>query len=86
MNGKAKPRSAASNAAIPEAVALRHLAEAERHIEAGARCVAVQRGVVAKLNEIGRDTTRSRALLARFEDIQDEFVRHREKILRELLR
>jgi len=86
MNGREKSSSPASNAVIPEAVALRHLAEAERHIDAGARCVATQRSVVAKLDEIGRDTTRSRALLARFEDIQNEFVRHREKILRELLR
>jgi hypothetical protein len=63
--------------------ALPHLAETDRHIATGVQCVVSQHSVIRKLDRIGCDTTGAKALLATFEGI-NEFVLHREMILREL--
>src|SRR5215471_1767072 len=84
VNRTASSRSRDLKIAVAKDVAVRHLAEAERHIEDGARCLAVLRSAIRKLDDIGRDTTSSVALLATIEEIQNRFVLHRELVLREL--
>jgi len=63
---------------------VRHLAQAERHVKAGAQIVARQRDLIAKLERRGCDLTEHRAWLALFENMQRSFVEHRAIILREL--
>jgi len=67
-----------------ENTVVRHLAQAERHVKAGAEIVARQRDLVAKLERMGCDLTKHRAWLALFENMQRSFVEHRAIILREL--
>ena len=82
MNSKARLHYDLKKA-MSEEVVRRHLAEAERHIQAGARTVDRQRRAIAKLDEIGRNTADAKALLATLEQIQNTFVLHREMILNE---
>jgi hypothetical protein len=82
-DGKAKLYYRDLKMAMSEEVVLRHLAEADRHIQAGARTVDRQRRAIAKLDEIGRNTADAKALLATLEQIQNTFVLHREMILNE---
>jgi len=83
-NRTASSRSRDLEIAVPKEVAVRHLAEAERHIEDGGRCLTMLRSAIKKLDDIGRDATSSAALLATIEEIQNAFVLHRELVLREL--
>jgi len=70
---------------MPEnALVRRHLAQAERHVKAGAEVVARQRELVAKLERGDCDLTKHKAWLALFENMQRSFVEHRATILREL--
>jgi hypothetical protein len=58
---------------------LRHLAQAERHIELGKKHIADQEERLAKREIYGGDATASRALLETFQHIA-----HRDLILKEL--
>ena len=82
-DGKAKLYYRDLKMAMSEEVVRLHLAEADRHIQAGARTVDRQRRAIAKLDEIGRNTADAKALLATLEQIQNTFVLHREMILNE---
>jgi hypothetical protein len=83
MNSKARLHYDLKKA-MSEEVVRRHLAEAERHIQAGARTLDRQRRTVARLEAIGRDTGNAKALLATLEEIQNTFLLHREMVLSEL--
>ena len=83
VDGKTKLYYRDLKMAMSEEVVRLHLAEADRHIQAGARTVDRQRRAIAKLDEIGRNTADAKALLATLEQIQNTFVLHREMILNE---
>ena len=55
--------------AVDRATLSQHLNQAERHVILGERHVARQRQLVAGLEASGLDASRSRALLATFEDL-----------------
>jgi len=64
---------------------LRHLADAERHVKAGAKIVADQRQLVARLAQAGgHNVLRHKKWLDLFENMQGRFVEHRAGILRQL--
>jgi len=67
-----------------DSAVLRHLAEAERHVKAGAKIVADQRQLVARLARAGHHVAEHKNWLALFENVQSRFVEHRAGILREL--
>jgi hypothetical protein len=60
------------------------LAEVEWRIGAGEKNLGEQRRVVADLERDGRDASRARELLARFEELQRVHVAHRDRIRAEL--
>ena len=61
-----------------------HLAQAERHVVAGERTLAHQRGLVAELERDGHDTSQARALLVQFEELQALHISNRDRLRREL--
>lgn len=63
---------------------LRHLAQAERHIDIGNKCIAQQEERVASLELYWRDAALSRAVLDSFRALQEMHIAHRELILKEL--
>jgi len=62
----------------------RHLQQAEAHVAMGAEHIRQQRERLSKLERRGHDTFQTRALLAQFEDLQDEHIAHRDRLLQEL--
>jgi hypothetical protein len=62
----------------------RHLQQAEAHVAMGAKHMRQQRERLSKLERHGHDTFQTRALLAQFEDLQDEHIAHRDRLLQEL--
>ena len=62
----------------------KHLAQVERHVEAGGRHVERQRALVAALERYGHDTTAARKLLASFEAIQQTHIEDRDRVAKEL--
>jgi len=83
VDGKTKLHYRDLKMAMSEQVVRRHLAEADRHIQTGARTVERQRRAIAKLDEIGHNTADAKVLLATLEQIQNAFLLHREMILNE---
>jgi hypothetical protein len=61
-----------------------HLAEAERHVEAGGAIVACQREIVAGLTRVGHDATQANELLVQLERLQVMHVADRDQFRREL--
>ena len=61
-----------------------HLAQAERHVTAGERCIAQQRARVAALGRDGHDTTESLLLLGQFQEVQELHVADRDRLRKEL--
>jgi hypothetical protein len=65
-------------------VLLRHLAEAEEHIEVGARNIARQREIVADLDAHGRGTAEAYKMLKNFVQVHAIALADRERIKQEL--
>jgi len=63
---------------------LRHLAEAERHIERGIEHLSHQELRIAEFDLRGHDSTLARSLLETFRIAQAQHIAHRDHILREL--
>ena len=83
LDGKTKLYYRDLKMAMSEEVVRRHLVEADRHIQAGARTVDRQRRAIAKLDEMGRNTAAAKVLLATLEQIQNAFLLHREMVRNE---
>ena len=62
-----------------------HLAQAERHVADGAAIIDRQKSLILELERDGHDTSRSRALLCQFEEIQQLHVADRDRLKTELL-
>jgi|tagenome__1003787_1003787.scaffolds.fasta_scaffold20977322_2 hypothetical protein len=69
---------------MDRSMSLRHLAQVERHIHVGKKCIAQQEERVAALDVYWRDATLSRTLLDSFRALQEMHIAHRELILKEL--
>jgi hypothetical protein len=65
-------------------ILLEHLAQAERHIEAGARIVRRQRELIAELQRDGHDAKEARRLLKQFEDVQAMHLTEHDRLIKEL--
>jgi hypothetical protein len=63
---------------------LRHLAEAQDHIEIGARNIAKQREIVAGLDAHGRDTEEAYEMLKNFVHVHAMALADRKRIKQEL--
>jgi hypothetical protein len=60
---------------MPERIKIeQHLAEAERHVAQGQRLVARQRELIAELEHDGHDTEAAQVLLAKFEEVQAQYL------------
>ena len=64
---------------------LRHLKQAEQHIAQGERHIAKQEDLVLKLFRRGYNTATARNLLDNFYALQAEHIRHRDRILKQLV-
>ena len=60
------------------------LARAERHVLEGERRVARQREIVAALTGDAEEFGRAKALLEKFEQIQDLYIADRDRLRKEL--
>lgn|SRR5438876_6610812 len=69
---------------MDKAMALAHLALAERHIARGYEHLASQTRIVANLENAGHDTAMAQSLLETFRDIQRIHLADRDRIKREL--
>jgi hypothetical protein len=63
---------------------LQHLAEAEAHVECGAKHIFDQEMRIAELELRDQDSSLARAILETLRRTQDQFIIHRALILREL--
>jgi hypothetical protein len=61
-----------------------HLAQAERHVVEGERCVAEQRARAFELERDGHDTTNYLLLLGHFQELQEMHVADRDRLRKEL--
>jgi hypothetical protein len=62
------------------------LTEAERHVNEAMMHVAEQRGLVARLERNGYDTTNSREVLTVFEECLARHIADRDRLITELAR
>ena len=72
--------------AIPRETLLEHLALADRHIVQGAAIIDNQKSLILGLERDGHDTSKSRALLQQFEEIQQLHIEDRIRLAAELQR
>jgi hypothetical protein len=63
---------------------LQHLAEAEAHVERGAKHIFDQEMRIAQFEVRGQDSGLARAILETFRRTQAQYVAHRALLLREL--
>jgi len=63
---------------------LRHLEEAERHVVRGERLISEQKLRIANLERDGHDSTTARELLETYRALQDEHLKNRDRIIKEL--
>ena len=60
----------------------RDLVRLERNIALGAQRISKQKGLIARIERLGGDSTQARELLAAFEKTQDLFEQYRERLSR----
>jgi hypothetical protein len=69
---------------MDRAVALQHLADAERHVAEGERHLARQEALIAELDHGGHDAKEARTILHTLQETQFLHLQHRDHILKEL--
>jgi hypothetical protein len=77
------PAKAGSNI-VDRDFALQHLATAQRHVAESEQHVRNQRKIVTQVEQRGDDPTRSRQLLALFEDLYARHVGYRDRLVKEV--
>jgi len=70
---------------MDRAMILDHLALAREHVALGEKHIARQFEIIAELNRDGHDTVAARELLLQFEESQEEHVKHRDRLEKELV-
>ena len=65
---------------------LASLDEAERHVAVGSSHIERQEQIVADIDSQGRDSAAARELLRTLRQMQDKYVVHRDRIIKELER
>ncbi len=65
---------------------LASLDEAERHVAVGSSHIERQEQIVADIDSQGRDSAAARELLRTLRQMQDKYVAHRDRIIKELER
>ena len=65
---------------------LASLDEAERHVAVGSSHIEMQEQIVADIDSQGRDSAAARELLRTLRQMQDKYVAHRDRIIKELER
>jgi hypothetical protein len=66
------------------AMQLASLDEAERHVAVGSSHIERQEQIVADIDSQGRDSAAARELLRTLRQMQDKYVAHRDRIIKEL--
>jgi hypothetical protein len=62
---------------------LASLDEAERHVAVGSSHIERQEQIVADIHSQGRDSAAARELLRALRQMQDKYVAHRDRIIKE---
>jgi hypothetical protein len=62
---------------------LASLDEAERHVAVGSSHIERQEQIVADIDSDGRDSAAARELLRALRQMQDKYVAHRDRIIKE---
>ena len=60
------------------------LDEAQRHVAVGSSHIEMQEQIVAGIDSQGRDSTAARELLRTLRQMQDQYIAHRDHIIKSL--